>query len=76
VLWQHVVLCKSFAAEKALDYGCVSCVICCVRLHPEDNLRIEICWSDFKCFNVKILCMLLVGVLIKCHCFLLNILLV
>ena len=24
---------------------------------PEDDLRIETCWSDFKCFNVKILCM-------------------
>jgi len=20
---------------------------------PEDDLRIETCWSDFKCFNVK-----------------------
>ena len=24
--WQHVVLCKSYAAENAPDYGCVSCV--------------------------------------------------
>jgi len=27
VLWQHVVLCKSYAAESAPGYGCVSCVI-------------------------------------------------
>ena len=34
---------------------------------PEDDLRIETCWSDFKCFNVKKfhVCAL-VGVLIKC----------
>jgi len=23
------------------------------RKLPEDDLRIETCWSDFKCFNVK-----------------------
>jgi len=27
VLWQHVLLCKSHAAENAPDYGCVSCVM-------------------------------------------------
>ena len=27
MLWQHVVLCKSYAAENAPDYGCVSCVM-------------------------------------------------
>jgi len=27
VLWQHVVLCKSYAAENAPYYGCVLCVI-------------------------------------------------
>jgi len=31
-----------------------------------DDLRIETCWSDFKCFNVKKFCLCaLVGVLIK-----------
>jgi len=25
-------------------------------LYDEDGLRIEICWSDFKCFNVKKIC--------------------
>jgi len=29
--------------------------------------RIETCWSDFKCFNVKNDVCALVGVLIKCH---------
>jgi len=32
---------------------------------PEDDLRIETCWSDFKCFNVKFYVCALVGVLIK-----------
>jgi len=27
VLWQHVVLCKSYTAESAPGYGCVSCVM-------------------------------------------------
>jgi len=27
VLWQHVLLCKSYAAENAPDYGCASCVM-------------------------------------------------
>jgi hypothetical protein len=32
----------------------------------EDDLRIETCWSDFKCFNVKhIYVCALDGVLIK-----------
>ena len=37
---------------------------------PEDGLRIETCWSDFKCFNVKknYVC-ILVGVLIKWYHF-------
>ena len=34
---------------------------------PEDDLRIETCWSDFKSFNLKIVYICaLVGVLIKC----------
>ena len=35
-------------------------------LLPEDDLRIETCWSDFKCFNIKkcYVCAL-IGVLIK-----------
>jgi len=32
---------------------------------PEDDLRIETCWSDFKCFNVKFYISALVGVIIK-----------
>ena len=32
---------------------------------PEDDLRIETCWSDFKCFNVKFYVSALVGVIIK-----------
>ena len=32
---------------------------------PEDDLRIETCWSDFKCFNMKFYVYALVGVLIK-----------
>ena len=32
---------------------------------PEDDLRIETCWSDFKCFNVKLYICASVGVLIK-----------
>jgi len=32
---------------------------------PEDDPRIETCWSDFKCFNVKFYVSALVGVLIK-----------
>ena len=31
----------------------------------EDDLRIETCWSDFKCFNVKFYVCALVGVLIN-----------
>ena len=31
----------------------------------EDELRIETCWSDFKCFNVKFYICALVGVMIK-----------
>ena len=27
MLWQHVVLCKSYAAENAPECGCVSCVV-------------------------------------------------
>jgi len=27
VLWQRVVLCKSYGAENAPDCGCVSCVM-------------------------------------------------
>jgi len=34
-------------------------------LLPEDDLRIETCWSDFKCFNVKFYVSALVGVVIK-----------
>ena len=29
---------------------------------PEDDLRIETCWSDFKCFNVKFYVCALVGI--------------
>jgi hypothetical protein len=29
VLWQHVVLCKSYGAENAPDCGCVWCVMLC-----------------------------------------------
>jgi len=32
---------------------------------PEDDLRIETCWSDFKCFIVKFYVSALVGVIIK-----------
>jgi len=32
---------------------------------PEDDLRIETCWSDFKCFNVKFYVSALVGMIIK-----------
>ena len=32
---------------------------------PEDDLRIETCWSDFKSFNVKFYVSALVGVLTK-----------
>ena len=32
MLWQHVVLFKSYVAENAPDYGCVSCVMLCERL--------------------------------------------
>ena len=34
-------------------------------LLPEDDLRIETCWSDFKCFNVKFYISAFVGVIIK-----------
>ena len=27
VLWQHVVLCKSYASENAPEYGCALCVM-------------------------------------------------
>ena len=27
MLWQHVILCKSYTAENAPDCGCVSCVM-------------------------------------------------
>jgi len=30
-----------------------------------DDLRIETCWSDFKCFNVKFYISAFVGVIIK-----------
>jgi len=33
--------------------------------HPEDDLGIETCWSDFKCFNVKFYVSTLVDVIIK-----------
>ena len=29
------------------------------------HLRIETCWSDFKCFNVKFYVSALVGVIVK-----------
>ena len=32
---------------------------------PEDDLRIETCWSDFKCFNVTFYVCAFVGVIIK-----------
>jgi len=32
---------------------------------PEDDLRIETCWSDFKCFSVKFYISALVGVICK-----------
>jgi len=32
---------------------------------PEDDPRIETCWSDFKCFDVKFYVSALVGVIIK-----------
>jgi len=32
VLWQHVVLCKLYAAENVPDYGCASCVTLCESL--------------------------------------------
>jgi len=35
VLWQHVVLCKSYAAENAPDYVCR--VLCCVRVAQNDK---------------------------------------
>jgi len=31
----------------------------------EDDLKIETCWSVFKCFNVKFYVTALVGVIIK-----------
>jgi len=34
-------------------------------LLPEDDLGIETCWSDFKCFSVKFYVCALVGMLIK-----------
>jgi len=37
------LLCKSTLLEMRLGYGVL----------PEDDLRIETCRSDFKCFNVK-----------------------
>jgi len=42
---------------------------------PEDDLRIETCWSDFKCFNVKFFVRALVGVIITISfpCFLLKV---
>ena len=62
MLWQHVVLCKSYGAENAPGYGCVSCVMLretvfknvTLARNREDDLRIETCRSDLKCFNVKI----------------------
>jgi len=27
VIWQHVVLCKSYGVENVPDCGCVSCVV-------------------------------------------------
>jgi len=50
-----------YVAENASDYGCASCVM----LRESDDLRLETCWSDFKCFNVKFYVCALVGVLIK-----------
>jgi len=55
----------SNAAENAPDCGCVSCVMLretvlnnvTLARNSEDDLRIETCRSDLKCFNVKILCM-------------------
>jgi len=32
---------------------------------PEYDLRIETCWSDYKCFNMKFYVSALVDVLIK-----------
>jgi len=34
-------------------------------LLPEDYLRFETCWGDFKCFNVKFYVSASVGVLMK-----------
>jgi len=36
---------------------------------PEDDFRIETCWSDFKCINVKFYISALVGVIyFLCYC--------
>jgi len=34
-----------------------------IRRLPEDDLMIETCWSDFKCFSVKFYISALVGVI-------------
>ena len=39
------------------------------RSSLEDDFRIETCWSDFKCFNVKFYISALVGVIIKVNFF-------
>ena len=35
----------------------------CSYVVPEDDLRIETCWNDFKCFNVKFYVSALVGII-------------
>ena len=61
MLWQHVVLCKSYAAENAPDYSQCFLKKCDFSKEKCSSLKmvlgLKLVWGDFKYFNVKILCM-------------------
>ena len=48
MLWQHVLLCKSYATESAPDCGWVSCV---VQREPQHRVNIRKLISE--CFFLK-----------------------
>jgi len=50
VLWQHVVLRKSYAAESAPDCGCVSCVM----LRETLFLSIHVYAATFRYIDVHL----------------------
>jgi len=58
------VLCEGTWLRMCLAIG-VRNVLRCERIQTDDDLKIKMSWSDFKCFSVKFQVSALVGVIIK-----------